>query len=115
MLLQFSEKSIALDSIALDNEGFLKNLADWDKPVATALASNEGLSLDETHWEVIHLVRNFYQEFELSPSMRPMVKYIAQHLGKEKGNSLYLLHLFPGSPAKIVSKLAGLPKPDNCL
>ena len=35
--------------------------------------------------------------------------------GKEKGSSMYLLQLFPGSPAKIGSKIAGLPKPDNCL
>ena len=47
--------------------------------------------------------------------MRPLVKYIGQELGKDKGSSLYLLSLFPGSPARLASKLAGLPKPDNCL
>jgi tRNA 2-thiouridine synthesizing protein E len=47
--------------------------------------------------------------------MRPLVKYIGQRLGKEKGNSIYLLQLFPGSPAKLASKIAGLPRPENCL
>ena len=47
--------------------------------------------------------------------MRPLVKYVGQQLGKDKGTSMYLLGLFPGSPAKLGSKLAGLPKPDNCL
>jgi tRNA 2-thiouridine synthesizing protein E len=47
--------------------------------------------------------------------MRPLVKYTANKLGPDNGKSLYLLSLFPGSPAKIGSKIAGLPKPDNCL
>ena len=32
-----------------------------------------------------------------------------------EGKSIYLMSLFPGSAAKIGSKIAGLPKPDNCL
>ncbi len=102
-------------TISLDKEGYLKQLSDWSQPVAQALASHEKIELTDAHWEVIYLLRDFYQEFELSPAMRPMVKYVTQHLGKDKGNSLYLLTLFPGSPAKIAAKLAGLPKPDNCL
>ncbi len=47
--------------------------------------------------------------------MRPLVKYCALKLGPDKGRSIYLMSLFPGSPAKLGSKIAGLPKPDNCL
>ncbi|MCZ6459336.1 MAG: TusE/DsrC/DsvC family sulfur relay protein, partial [Gammaproteobacteria bacterium] len=36
-------------------------------------------------------------------------------LGAEKGTSIYLLKLFPGSPAKLLAKIAGLPRPTNCL
>ncbi|MEH6556772.1 MAG: TusE/DsrC/DsvC family sulfur relay protein [Oceanicoccus sp.] len=100
---------------AFDKEGFLKNLDAWDCATATAIAAKEGLQLTDQHWELIMLLRRFYQEFELSPAMRPLVKYVGQHLGKEKGSSLYLLQLFPGSPAKIAAKISGLPKPDNCL
>ena len=39
----------------------------------------------------------------------------AGKLGADKGRSISLLSLFPGSPAKLGSKIAGLPKPDNCL
>lgn len=101
--------------IEMDQEGFLVDLADWSETVALALAENEGLTLGNEHFEVIRALREFYAEYQLSPAMRPLVKYIGQQLGKEKGNSLYLLALFPGSPAKLASKLAGLPKPDNCL
>lgn len=102
-------------SVDVDKEGFLRSLDDWDQSVAAALAHNENITLTDAHWEIIHLLRDFYQQFELSPAMRPLVKYVALHLGKNKGNSIYLLKLFPGSPAKLASKIAGLPKPDNCL
>lgn len=101
--------------VALDKEGFLVNLGDWSDDVARALAEQEGLEMTAAHFEVIHALRRFYAQYQLSPAMRPLVKYIGQELGKDKGSSLYLLSLFPGSPARLASKLAGLPKPDNCL
>ena len=51
----------------------------------------------------------------LSPAMRPLAKYIKLHLGAEKANSIYLMQLFPQSPAKYLAKIAGLPRPENCL
>ncbi|MCR8924291.1 TusE/DsrC/DsvC family sulfur relay protein [Dasania sp. GY-MA-18] len=100
---------------AVDKEGFLVDLHDWNEGVASELAAAEGITLSEEHWQVIQLLRQFYQEFQLSPAMRPLVKYVGLHLGADKGKSMYLLKLFPGSPAKLASKIAGLPKPDNCL
>ena len=100
---------------AVDKEGFLVDLHDWNEAVASELAAAEGITLSEEHWQVIQLLRQFYQEFQLSPAMRPLVKYVGLHLGADKGKSMYLLKLFPGSPAKLASKIAGLPKPDNCL
>ncbi|CAH0990108.1 Sulfurtransferase TusE [Sinobacterium norvegicum] len=99
----------------LDKHGFLANLDDWSEQVAKELAASEGVELTEAHWEVIYCLRRFYQTFQLSPAMRPLIKFIKQELGDDKGNSLYLLTLFPQSPAKLGSKIAGLPKPDNCL
>lgn len=100
---------------ARDKHGFLKHLEDWNRDVAEIIASEEGISLSEAHWEIIDLLRQFYQEYELSPAMRILVKHTKEQLGPEKGTSIYLMQLFPGSPAKIASKIAGLPKPTNCL
>jgi tRNA 2-thiouridine synthesizing protein E len=44
-----------------------------------------------------------------------LIKYATLKLGPEKGNSLHLNLLFKGAPAKLAAKLAGLPKPTNCL
>ena len=100
---------------AFDSDGFLRHLSDWNSGVANQIALAEGIHLSKDHWEVLNLLRDYYEEFEASPAMRPLVKYCALKLGTNKGKSVYLMSLFPGSPAKIGSKIAGLPKPDNCL
>ena len=102
-------------TIEFDEEGYLRNLNDWSETVAVEIAASEGISLSEAHWEIISIIREFYQNYELSPAMRPLVKTVSLKLGKDKGKSIYLMKLFPGSPAKVVAKIAGLPKPDNCL
>ena len=104
-----------LDGSAFDKEGFLRDLSHWSPAVAEQLAEAEGLELTDAHWEILHLLREYYREYDSSPAMRPLVKYCAIKLGADKGKSIYLLSLFPGSPAKLGSKIAGLPKPDNCL
>ncbi|MEZ5539350.1 MAG: TusE/DsrC/DsvC family sulfur relay protein [Pseudomonadales bacterium] len=100
---------------ACDEEGYLLNLADWNEAVANTLAEQSNIALTTAHWEVIHALRSFYQQFGLSPAMRPLCKYLKATLGAEKSSSIYLLQLFPGSPAKLAAKIAGLPKPDNCI
>ncbi|ODS24714.1 sulfurtransferase TusE [Candidatus Endobugula sertula] len=109
--------SLTIDGkiIATDKEGYIKSLEEWSEKVAEMIAIEEKIKLTSSHWEVVLLLRQFYQEFELSPTMRSLVKYIANNLGKDKGNSIYLLKLFPPNPAKIASKIAGLPRPKNCL
>ena len=102
-------------TIEFDEEGYLRHLDDWSTQIAEQVAANEGIALGEAHWEIITVIREFYATYQLSPAMRPLVKAISLKLGKDKGKSIYLLQLFPGSPAKVVSKIAGLPKPDNCL
>ncbi len=104
-----------LPAAAFDREGFLRRHADWSREAAQQIAAGEGIVLTEAHWEIIELLRDYYREFDSSPAMRPLVKYCALKLGRDKGNSIYLLSLFPGSPARLGSKIAGLPKPDNCL
>lgn len=110
-----STLQVNAQSIALDKEGYLLDLNDWSPAVAEALAAREDLHLSAEHWEVLQLLRHFYSEYQLSPATRPLIKYVALHLGADKGNSLHLNRLFQGTPAKLAAKLAGLPKPTNCL
>lgn len=100
---------------ALDKDGYLANLNDWSVEVAEELARQMEVQLTPQHWEILHLIRDFHQRRGLSPVMRILVKLVEKELGPEKGNSLYLLKLFPDSPARIACKIAGLPRPVNCL
>lgn len=104
-----------MTNLKLDNQGFLENLNEWNEEVAQQLAQFEKIELTPAHWEVLYALRAFHQEFDLSPAMRPLTRYLKQHLGADKASSIYLLTLFPGSPAKVAAKIAGLPKPENCL
>jgi tRNA 2-thiouridine synthesizing protein E len=98
----------------LNKHGFLQNSTEWDSTIAEYIALQLGIKLTAAHWEIITLMREFYQLYQLAPSQRPLVNYITKKLGKEKGNSIYLMKLFLGSPALNIAKIAGLPKPDNC-
>jgi len=121
MSSDFSSASLEVgtEDISLDPEGYLASLEDWSPEVGSALAAREGRQLDERHWEILSLLRDFYHQYELSPAMRPLTKAIKQQLGDQKGSSMYLMMLFPEqgqseSPARIAARLAGLPKPTNC-
>lgn len=107
--------SVDLNSLPRDKEGYLTDSSVWSEAVATAIAVEEGIELNEDHWQVVQYVRQFYVEFNTSPSIRPLVKYLANQWSKEKGNSIYLHILFPEGPAKQATKIAGLPKPARCI
>ena len=102
-------------SITLDEHGFLTDLQAWTRELATIFAAEEGIRLRDEHWEVIYLLREYFEEFDASPANRALVKYAKLKLGSSKGSSIYLMSLFPGSPARVGSRIAGLPKPKNCL
>ena len=98
-----------------DENGFLIQAEEWSDDIAEAFAAQEGITLTEAHWELLSLLREYFAAFGDSPANRALVNYTKQKLGAGKGNSIYLMGLFPGSPARVGSRIAGLPKPKNCL
>src|SRR5690554_4493215 len=99
-----------------NNEGFLENANDWSPEIAVVIAMDDNISLTEKHWEIIEFLRSFYKVHEISPpSNRLFVKSVKEALGEERGNSIYLMQLFPATPAKTACRVAGLPRPTNCL
>jgi tRNA 2-thiouridine synthesizing protein E len=102
-------------SLETTEQGFLVNSLDWDKEVASQLATKENITLSEQHWEIILFIRSYYGQYKHLPNTRVFIKAIALTLGEDKGNSRYLHRLFPDGPLKYACKLAGLPKPPTCL
>jgi tRNA 2-thiouridine synthesizing protein E len=101
-------------SYEVDKEGFLLDLNVWNESVATTLAEAEGIELTAEHWQVVGVLRTFYAKTDVAPAMRAFVKLMQSEL-PEHGNSIALMHLFLDSPAKTAAKIAGLPRPTNCL
>lgn len=104
-----------LAELARDADGFLIDPADWSEEIAVQLAREAGIELTPAHWEILYLLRDFFAHHDIAPAMRALVNLVRRELGGEKGRSVYLLALFPDSPAKLASRIAGLPKPDHCL
>jgi tRNA 2-thiouridine synthesizing protein E len=96
-------------------QGFLTNHEQWDESVARAIAESLDICLEDTHWEVIYCMRAYYSQFNHLPNARMFVKLMQKQLGCEKGNSIYLHRLFPGSAVRAACQIAGLPKPPGCL
>jgi tRNA 2-thiouridine synthesizing protein E len=101
--------------IELDEDGYLTNLDDWNADLAKHLAGQDGQELTDAHWEVINFLRNYYQQYQIAPMIKILVKEIAKVMGPDKGNTKYLYQLFPDGPAKQACRYAGLPKPTGCV
>ena len=69
--------------IPLDKEGYLVNLCDWDENVAAALALEEEITLGPGHWEIINLLRIFYNRHQMSPANRALVNLVKRDLGPD--------------------------------
>ena len=102
-------------SIETDSQGYLVNLSDWNEELANVLAEKDNLPLTEAHWEIINMIRTYYQDHGTAPAMRILIKLTKSELGPEKGNSKYLYSLFPYGPGKQAARYAGLPKPTGCV
>ena len=101
--------------VARDKEGYLRNLEDWSDQIAETIANDDSIRLSANHWEIIYLLRRYYARYQMSPATRALITYVKRELGPDKGKSTYLMRLFGGSAAKTAAKIAGLPKPDNCI
>lgn len=96
--------------LELTETGFLINLDEWNEAVAEALAGQDGLKLEQRHWDVLSYLRDEYiNNHENQPNTRTMVKAMANLWG-QKVDTKTLYDLFPGNPSKQAGRLAGLPE-----
>ncbi len=97
--------------IATDQEGYIQNMEQWSEGFAIAQAAKEGLDLTNEHWDVIRLIRDYYERHGVQMEVRKMIKHFAQEWGKERGNNRYLHDIFPrGGPQKQGNRIAGIRK-----
>ena len=100
--------TIAGTEVQVDGEGFMTEYDEWNEDIAAALASNIGIELSDSHWQVIKFLREDYKEQGETPMLR-RVSNVGGVSTKE------LFQLFPKKPAKKMSYIAGVPKPQGCV
>lgn len=99
-------------SVARDTEGYLINADDWSEVVATELAHEEGISLNDEYWRVLNFIRSYYDEYGITPDIRHLVKQLASERGIDKKQAKqYLFELFPYGYVKQACKIAGMKRP----
>ena len=102
-------------SVEHDEEGYITNLGEWTKELADIIAAAEEVEMGEEHWAVVNFLRDYYEEYQIAPAVRVLIKSIKKSMGPEVGNNKYMYELFPYGPAKQACKIAGLPKPTGCV
>jgi tRNA 2-thiouridine synthesizing protein E len=98
-----------------DEEGYLTDIGEWTPELAELIARSENIEMTTDHWEVVNFLREYYEEYQIAPAVRILMKEMTKKYGKEKGDQKYLYALFPYGPAKQACKIAGLPKPTGCV
>ena len=102
-------------TLELDQDGHLLDYTVWNEQVAQELAQSLELELTAWHFEVLHAVRQFYQQFGHSPATRPLIKFLMKTVSPEINNAVLQEKFNTGLVARHSSRLAGIPKPANCL
>ncbi|PRD24805.1 UNVERIFIED_CONTAM: tusE [Trichonephila clavipes] len=101
--------------LELDQDGHLVDYTIWNQEVAQELAKSLDLELTEWHFEVLNAVRQFYQQYGHSPATRPLIKFLMKTVSPEINNAALQQRFNTGLVARHLSRLAGVPKPANCL
>ena len=104
-------RSLRVDGreVLTDSEGYLVNPADWSDAFVRTQAAQEGLALNDEHWEVVRFLREQYAKRGVQVTVRDMIRHFRNVWGPEKGSNRYLHKLFPiGGPQKQGNRLAGL-------
>ena len=102
-----AQKTIAGQTVDINDEGYMVDASQWNREVAAALAKEGGIELTDKHYEVLDFLRAANEKGETLTIRRVGKSGIVDIKG--------LYQLFPGGPLKFSSKYAGIPKPASCV
>ena len=98
-----------LESVSLNDEGFMTNPNEWTQEIAEEIARLEGIDvLTGDHWKIIDFCRETGLESGAAPTLRQITT-------GTNVTTKELFKLFPKGPAKKVAKISGLGKPEGCV
>jgi tRNA 2-thiouridine synthesizing protein E len=92
-----------------NEEGFFTDPMQWNRSMAPELAAADGIDrLTDEHWAVLDLMRREYASTGTGPTVRALSRISGIPIKR-------LYELFPGGPAKVAARVAGIPKPRGCI
>lgn len=95
-----------------DNEGYLIQPENWNKDIANTIAKEEGIELNDTYWTALDFMREYYQERNIAPDVRHLIRHLKEknQCSKKEAKKL-VFDLFPYGYVKQACKIAGMKKP----
>jgi TusE/DsrC/DsvC family sulfur relay protein len=96
---------------ATDDEGYLIDPSDWNEAVAEELARREGVALTALHWQVLHFMRRFHEEHQVTADARFVIRFLAEEQALGESARKRLFEMFPYGYVKQACKIAGMRRP----
>lgn len=92
-----------------DAEGYLVEPNEWTEAIASLLAAELGIVLNDDHWDVIRFMRSYYEDRQIAADARFVIRHLEiRHPGR--GHKL-LFELFPYGYVAQACKIAGMKRP----
>ena len=98
-------------AVPVDDEGYLIDPGDWSEELAEALARQERVVLSDAHWAVIRFVRQYYEQRQIAPDARHVMRHLAAYRGGHGEGRNDLFRLFPYGYVKQACRIAGMRRP----
>ena len=104
-VLDYIEINNGAKRVAIDEDGYLVNLDDWDESVASALAERMGYGrLTGDKIEILKFIREYYKKHNFFPILRAVCKHVSKPRDCMIDEFVVPLNAW---------KLAGLPHPEE--
>lgn len=96
--------------VRTDAEGYLIDRGEWSEDFARALATREGLTLTDEHWQVIRFLRDHFRLKGRQAPIPHIIKHFRPLWGPERANARHLFALFEqgGGADRLGYRLAGI-------
>lgn len=95
-----------------DPNGYIHEADRWSPRLASLIAAEEGIVLEDEHWEVIYCLRERFRELGPEWTARDLTRLLKKDFA-DSGGKRRLYQLFPHGPLAQGCRIAGLPLPQG--
>lgn len=97
-----------------DPQGHFHDADHWTPRLARQVAAQEGIQLEEDHWQVICCLREHYREMGPEWTARDLTRRLEKDFA-DSGGRRHLYELFPHGPLAQGCRIAGVPLPQGTM